>query len=195
MSNFNHQSIRHSLLLIVGLWLPSVLVSANTDNPKRQQQSAKAPAETVQYGQLVGNWKVRQYGLDNKGEWKEGGSADWNFYWILGGAAIQDDWIAPSLKDPAPESGRQLGTNIRIYNPKLKQWEMAWASNTGAKVDTFTAVEKDGSIVMRGIYTGVETRITFYDINQKTFSWKMETQTKETGTWKEVYRIEAKRMK
>ena len=71
---------------------------------------------------------------------------------------------------------------------------MAWASNTGAKLDTFVATHQDGALVMKGQYNGAETRITFHDITAAHFSWKMERQNKETGQWIEIYRIEADRV-
>ena len=141
---------------------------------------------------LLGNWRIKDFQLDKNGKWQPAGGADWNFYSILNGAAIQDDWIAPSLTQPEPKRGRQFGTNIRIYNPDKKQWQMAWIANTGKKVETFKAVEKEGQIIMDGNYNGTNTRITFYDISSKNFSWKMEQENKgEKGTtWKVVYKIE-----
>ena len=82
-----------------------------------QQQSTSAAPETAQFGSLVDSWKIRDFAPDDKGSWIEQGGADWNFYWILGGTAIQDDWIAPGMDSPAPATGRQFGANIRIYNP------------------------------------------------------------------------------
>jgi len=158
-----------------------------------QQLSKKAPSETMQFGRLVGNWAISDSGLDKEGNWISGPGADWNFYWILNGTAIQDDWISPPLDKTEPEKGRQFGTNIRIYNPKLKQWEMAWASNNGAKVDTFKAKAEGESVVMKGFYAGAETKITFFNISKNHFSWKMEQQDKDTKAWKEVYRIEGER--
>lgn len=174
-------------------FLPQINSVNATDAISNQQQSESAPEETSQYGRLVGRWSVQDFGLSAEGEWQEGPGADWHFYWILGGTAIQDDWISPGLNKPAPERGRQLGTNIRIYNPRLEQWEMAWASNTGAKVDTFTATADDQNIVMRGIFNGIDSRITFHDITGQHFSWKLEQKQKETDDWKEIYRIEADR--
>ena len=123
---------------------------------------------------LIGNWSIEDYQLDKQGKWQPAGGADWNFYSILDGSAVQDDWIAPSLSKPAPSAGRQYGTNIRILNKDTKEWQMAWMSNTGKKVENFTAKEVDGKIVMRGLYQGSETRITFFDISDSQFSWIME---------------------
>lgn len=151
------------------------------------------------FNNLIGNWRIADYSLNPDGEWQAAGGADWNFYPILNGTAIQDDWIAPSLNKPAPEQGRQFGTNIRIFNQKNKQWHMAWMANTGQKVDTFKATEKDGKIIMMGDYQGKSTRITFFDFKPNNFSWTMETenqqQASEKATWKVIYKIEGTRVK
>ena len=161
----------------------------------RQQQSPHASAQTSQFGQLVGDWKIKDYSLNPQGKWLEGNGANWNFYWILGGTAIQDDWISPSLDKPEPDKGRQYGTNIRIYNPKQGQWDMAWASNSGAKIDTFSAREKNRQLIMRGLFNGRDSKITFFDITATHFSWKLEQKNVSSGEWSKVYRIEASRIK
>jgi hypothetical protein len=149
-----------------------------------------APKETQQFASLMGNWRITDSSLNKDGKWIAGSGADWNWYTILNGHAIQDDWIQPPLSKKVPVGKRQFGTNIRIYNPKEKRWEMAWASNAGKKIDTFKAKASEGRVVMRGLYAGNETRITFFNMKPKTFDWKMEVQSKTDKTkWKEVYRI------
>ncbi|MCW8876538.1 MAG: hypothetical protein OQJ89_01680 [Kangiellaceae bacterium] len=146
---------------------------------------------------LIGEWSIKDFSLSKEGKWQPAGGADWNFYPILNGAAIQDDWISPAMDKPAPKSGRQLGTNIRIFNQKTNEWQMAWIANTGQKVETFKAIELDGKIVMLGKYQGNDTRITFFDITESTFSWTMEVSSKSGSdekvqpSWKVVYKIEA----
>ena len=127
---------------------------------------------------------------------QQGRGADWNWYTILDGHAIQDDWISPSLSVEVEEGKRGFGTNIRIYNPTDKRWNQIWVSSNSRKFDNFTATFIDGKIVMRGFYVGNETRVTFYDMKENTFDWKMEFQDKDNPeVWKEVYRIHGDRKK
>lgn len=183
-------------IAITSIGLLSPLGAANSkEDINVQQQSPKAPEQTSQFGRLVGNWQIKDSFIDAKGNWQPGAGAQWRFYWILGGSAIQDDWISPAPDKPAPKAGRQYGTNIRIYNPKLNHWEMAWAANNGGKVDTFIATAKGDDVVMTGNFNGNDTQITFYAIKASQFSWKMEQKDKTTNQYKEVYRIEAKRIK
>jgi len=185
---YTFQSFMVTLFSVV-LFSTYAVASAPSET---QQQSKNAPVQTEQFARLLGHWKIQDYRLDEDNQWQEGPGAQWHFYWILDGNAIQDDWISPALDQPAPETGRQYGTNIRIFNPKLKHWEMAWVSNTGAKVDIFTAKSRSGNLIMKGNYNGIATRITFYDMDLK-FSWKMERKSHIDQQWHEIYRIKAKR--
>ena len=142
--------------------------------------------------QLLGHWQIADSSLDAEGKWLPGPGADWHFYPILNGHAVQDDWTAPPLSQPAPASGRQYGTNIRIYNTKKSQWEMAWASSKGQQVDTFVATETDTAIIMTGLFNGQHSKITFYDIKANSFLWKLEYQQSD-NSWQAVYRIKASR--
>jgi hypothetical protein len=160
-----------------------------------QVMSKNAPPQTIHYGRLVGKWEIKDSSLGKDSKWQAGPGANWNFYWILGGSAIQDDWISPGYKTPAPAKGRQYGTNIRIFNPKTDQWEMAWAANTGKKIDTFKATSDEKSMIMNGVYYDQPTRITFYDISDSRFSWKMEKQDAKSKHWQAVYKIEGYKIK
>ena len=172
-----------SLLLTTGVWGATVSVDLHPN----------AAPETMQFARLVGEWKITDYSLDQNGEWQQGPGADWNWYLILNGFAVQDDWISPPLADPEPEAGRQFGTNIRIYNPAENRWDLAWASNNGQQVDTFVAVADGDDVVMTGIFGGRPSRITFFDITDTTFDWRLEFQNPEDETWAEVYRIHGDR--
>lgn len=142
--------------------------------------------ENTLFNKMIGQWKIKDWSLNKEGKWQEANGADWSFYKILNGNAIQDDWISPSMDVKTDK--RQFGTNIRIYNPKKAQWEMAWMASTGQKLDTFTAVEYKDKVVMSGFYAGANSKITFYNMTSQSFEWKLELEQKDK-TWLEVYRI------
>jgi hypothetical protein len=71
---------------------------------------------------------------------------------------------------------------------------MAWASNSGNHVDTFEAKLMNNALVMNGLYNGIDTRISFYDITKNHFLWKMERVNPKTSKWREIYRIDATRL-
>ena len=107
------------LFLFILLLLSQAVFSSET-----VQSSDKAKAITMEntlFNHLIGNWDIQDWTLDPKGEWQKGPGADWNWYKILDGQAIQDDWISASLSLSLDPGKRQFGTNIRIYNPKKNQ--------------------------------------------------------------------------
>ena len=153
-----------------------------------------APPETAQFGQLVGIWDIKDETLQPDGTWKTNEGAEWIWYYVLDGHAIQDDWIAPPRNVPAGEAPRRYGTNLRIYNPATQQWDLAWISNLDRKLSTFTATMQDNALVMRSAEAdGQPSRITFFDITPTTFEWKLELE-QEDGSWAEVYRIHGTRL-
>jgi hypothetical protein len=189
MKCFNIRLVKQLFFLI----LVTAGFTTSTIHAKQIDKNENNP-----FAKLVGNWTIKDFTLTKSGEWQELGGADWNFYWILDGAAIQDDWISPGMSKPAPENGRQLGTNIRIFNPKTSEWEMAWISNGGKKLENFSAKNIKDTVVMNGDYQGIPTRITFYNIRKNHFSWKMERPKKNdkgelTDDWRVIYKIEGTR--
>jgi len=184
-----------SLLVVVGCTQPQAspptpaapaAFNPGTLNPN-------APPETAQFGQLVGQWTIRDENRQPDGSWVEGAGAEWNWYYVLDGYAVQDDWIAPIPNAPDGGPSMQYGTNLRIYNPQAQQWEMAWTSSTGPSIATFTATQEGDSLVMLGIFAaGRPNRITFFDITENTFEWKLEIQ-QQNESWQEMYRIHGTR--
>ena len=172
------------------VWIVLVFVLSTASQAEAGQLSAQIENSLLK--KLLGNWEISDSSLDPQGQWQPGQGASWHFYPILNGHAIQDDWVAPALSQAEPDSGRQYGTNIRIYNPKRNQWDMAWASIKGQKVDTFTAVEKAASIIMSGQFNEATARITFFNLKAHSFEWKLELK-QANETWLEVYRLSAKR--
>jgi hypothetical protein len=169
------------------LWCCAQALAGNNSPALSEQLSASL------FSQLIGDWQITDQSLDQQGQWQPGPGASWVFYPVLNGHAIQDDWISPPTDQPAPDSGRQYGTNIRIYNPREQRWEMAWMSVKGQQVDTFYATEDERHIIMTGQFNGRSSRITLYEITAVSFQWKLEFHDEADDSWLEVYRIQGQR--
>ena len=153
-----------------------------------------SPNHHKDFHDLIGKWEIQDEILTPEGTFQSGQGAQWHFYEILNGQAVQDDWIAPPFgTELTANQKRQFGTNIRIYNPEQQRWEMAWASSSDRKIDVFTATTSDDRITMTGNFNGAPSRITFFDITANTFSWSLERQSVTEDQWRVVYRMEAKR--
>ncbi len=156
---------------------------------------AEAPPETALLGQLVGVWEAEQTFRNRDGSWSEKKThAEWRWYYILDGHAIQDDWIKPPMSDTLSETQRVFGTNIRIYNAGSHQWEMAWIDTNKRRTATFTAVNLEGRVIMTGQNAaGHPIRNTFYDMTETSFKWEQEWTRDGGTTWFPVARISCTR--
>lgn len=160
---------------------------SDSENRAETKLNPDAPKETELLGQLAGVWNAEQSFINNDGTWGDKKShAVWKWYYILDGHGIQDDWITiDSLNNEII-----TGTNIRIYNPKEKQWYMAWIDKTNRRLATFTAVNDDGKVIMDGTNAkGRHIRNTFFNISENTFDWKQEWTFDEGKSWVVVTKI------
>ena len=152
-----------------------------------------APPETELLGRLAGVWDIEQENRNQDGSWREAGQAEWRWYYILDGHAIQDDWIKPPSSDTTAAK-RSFGTNIRIYNADTRQWEMSWIDSNNRKTSTFTAVNRDGNVIMSGENAaGRKIRNTFLNIRENSFEWVQEWTFDDGESWVPVSRIRGTR--
>lgn len=150
-----------------------------------------APKETAQFGQLAGIWNAEQTSRNKDGTWSEKTTdAEWRWYYILDGHAIQDDWYSPDSTNTL----QWVGTNIRIYNPDEKQWHMAWIDKTNRRLATFTATLEHDEIIMQGTNAkGRKIRNIFSDISAESFNWTQQWTLDGGKSWVEVARIHCTR--
>ncbi len=183
-----------------------------TDCPHAQQSEARdssrmafhsgnlhpnAPSETAMFGQLAGIWDAYQVKRNRDGTWsRDTTHAEWRWYYILDGHAIQDDWISLKMNNDSTTTPQVVGTNIRIYNPEEKQWHLAWIDKTNRRLATFTAMHEDGRVIMTGHNAqGRLIRNTFSNMTAQAFDWRQEWTADEGKTWFAVAKIWCKRRK
>ena len=102
---------------------------------------------------------------------------------------MQDIFYA-GVEPANTKSATFSGTNIRIYNPKDKIWNMAWFDTNNRKIGIFTAVEKKDTILMEGKNAlGREIRNVFSDISETKFTWTQFWTFDDGKTWIDVSKI------
>lgn len=158
-----------------------------------------APPELMHWGKMVGRWSTTEESLSpNTGEWVPSEGADWDFHWAFNGWGIADNYTSPPLSEPLDyEAARQRGINLRIYNPVDKKWVLTWLTVGASKALTMTAVSSDDEIIMLSDEANAQgrySRITFFDMTEDTFEWKLEW-SNDQNLWVEVYRIHGTRRK
>lgn len=147
----------------------------------------EAPQETEQFGQLAGIWDAQQTIRNRDGSWSDKTTkAEWRWYYILDGQAIQDDWFSAD----SANNLQWVGTNIRIYNPDEKQWYMAWIDKTNRKLATFISTYEDGIMTMDGTNAkGRHIKNIFSNLSKESFDWVQQWTFDEGKTWVEVTKI------
>ena len=158
-----------------------------------------APAELRQYGQLVGTWSCKTSSRQQDGTWKDNPTeATWTWFYSLNGHAVQDVWQSPPSTAGGPGG---IGTNLRVYDPEAKRWDIAWTTAAQRQFDRFTAVYQGGAIEMRGDlparspFPALSAKITFYSITDASFDWKYEGTALGSDTgWNEFSRIHCSRV-
>ena len=156
-----------------------------------------ASPELEHWAELIGQWSTEEESLKPDGSgWEPSRGADWEFSYAFGGWGIQDNYTSPPLDIGVDdERTRQRGTNLRIYNTALNKWVTTWLTTASPQPETFSATSDGQEIVMRSEAAnslGFHSRITFFDITESSFEWKLEW-SQDQEKWKEVYRIHATR--
>ena len=181
--------LRNSLIISAIMILSLSILGQERFDPRRLNPDA--PKETEQFGQLAGIWNAEQNVRNKDGTWSdETTRGEWRWYYILDGHAIQDDWFGADTTSRF----QWVGTNIRIYNPEERQWNMAWIDKNNRRLATFTATQVNERIIMEGTNAkGRQIKNIFSNINEKSFDWSQQWTFDGGGTWLEVARIHCRR--
>ena len=186
------------LVFFIAISFSVSAIQKKNDTGKRGKKNGSmklnpdAPEETAMLGQLAGTWNAEATVRNRDGSWSEKKvKAIWDWYYILDGHGVQDDWFTID----AAGKRHHYGTNIRIYNSDDKLWHMAWIDIHDRKLAIFTAVNENGSVIMTGISSsGRKVRNTFHDITHDSFDWYKEWTNDDGKTWFGVSRIHCTRM-
>jgi hypothetical protein len=152
-----------------------------------------APPQLSHLKSIIGQWSTREESRKQDGSgWQPSKGADWDFFWAFDGWGIQDNYTSPPKSQKLDdESSRQRGTNLRIFNSAEKKWVLTWLTPNSVTPQNFTATSTLDSMIMLSDSPdarGNHHRITFYDIKEQSFEWKLEW-SQDQETWLEVYRI------
>ncbi len=151
------------------------------------------PAEVAKWGKLVGNWDIIVEMIGEDGNVAQSFDAEWNWFYIMNGLAIQDVFILPKRAENIEPSNYFIGTGIRIYDENSKTWQTSWIDTSTKRIELREAISTDQDIVIiHHTSDGDKLRYTYYDINDESFKWKQES-ADEGGSWKVTQTVVAKR--
>ncbi len=147
-----------------------------------KKDSTPLSPSSPDFTNFIGEWDCQIWNLGQDGNWQEA-KAKWVWKYILDGKGIQDFWYGPT----------SMGTNVRIFNPKEKQWMNTWIENGGNTISGIwqARTEADKTIVMTDKENSF--KIYFFNITEDSFDWKWEVRQKD-GSMKTVVKIKGKRV-
>ena len=157
------------------------------------------PAETEQFGKLVGVWECVETQLDPRtGEVRQEARAIWAWRYVLGGFGLQDFWYqSPEDYPYSAQMGRGLGLlQLRVFDSRAGVWRVAMINNTGGQTPgqvfrTFTARAVGEELVMTFDQQadGPTRRIVFSNISANRFEWRAEMFGPDGEDWVVLSRI------
>ena len=142
----------------------------------------------AQFGRYIGDWTMTSETLSREDgkTWQKSNNAQWNFKCVGNGIAVQDFWI--------PETGG-YGSNLRMYDPNTKKWDIAWVS-TGTPAMSHISAKQDeaGNIIMHYV-TPIPTplrRITFFTPTAEGWDWHLDMSQDGGENWLTVVKMQAR---
>jgi hypothetical protein len=142
--------------------------------------NASLGEEAQTFDRLVGTWEA-DFTFPKPDGTVSRKKGELHFGWVMDGYAVQDLWIG------YPTQGRQersVGTTIRFYDAKLKQWRIVFIDPQFNYVVTTQGGREGDRIVLRGVDTdGLPIRWTFRDITPASFHWQGEKSHDGGKTW------------
>lgn len=175
---------------------PAVAVAPLT--PMLEALSAQGPhhehADKLNlFGQFVGTWEVDVVNHLSDGT-REAARGEWHFGWILQGRAVQDVWIAPSRTEQQQHdlAFYEYGTAVRVYDPKLDHWHVAWSGPIRSMQILFVARERGDEIVLEGAEAGAVLQWIFSEIKPRSFRWRSQIPT-DGGGWRVIQEMSLRR--
>src|ERR1051325_1233565 len=174
-------------------------------NPFATALIAHAPAPDLAeqlklYGQFIGAWQAEGEaflpdGARRRHYWKI------YFAWVLEGRALQDVWMRRARRGPhvgqsqpwGPFSN-QYGTTLRLYDPKIDAWRVAWIDPAaGYRADLVGRADANGLFQEGTCSDGARLRWIFSDIRSRSFRWRAEVSRDEGAKWHKALELLAER--
>lgn len=171
---------------------PADIESKQAVKPVLGKLNPNAPKETIQIGQLIGEWDCISKDLvsiEDSAVWFTN-DATWKWEYILGGHALLNNWWQEDTS-PNPVTKEYFAAGIFIFNPETELWEASIMNSRPHKISPKFQLYYQNEKLQMHDGSG-KWLVTFFDIKQDTFEWKYEILT-ETGNWKAISRISARR--
>ncbi len=139
------------------------------------EMNINASETTKDWGKLVGNWNIVFEAVDESGKVQQSFEAEWNWFYILDGYAIQDVFILPPRNLAKKTDSPFYGVGVRIFDEDTNKWQSVWVDTSNKKLEFREATSTAEQITMYQTNAkGEKLRITYFDMAPSSFEWKQE---------------------
>ncbi len=159
------------LLFLFLLLFPMLALSQNSMQADYSKKHPEGLPQLDDYAEMIGRCQCESVRRDANGNWPDTVSMTWQFKYILGGTAIQD------------ETWKEDGTytsSVRQFNADSAKWVVTYFSSTTPSIPAgwWTGLER-GEKDQMTLYrpqkapNGMDgySRLKFYDISEKGYKW------------------------
>jgi hypothetical protein len=147
------------------------------------------------FGRFIGSWEL-DWSRPGDPNAPVGVRGDLHFGWVLGGLAVQDVWVVPSVGTSGAGDPRYgfHGSTIRFFDPQLGGWRSTWIEPLNGRVRKFIGREVEGEIHLVSLDEQPLLRWRFTEISADRFVWLGEWSDDEARTWQLEERMVASRV-
>jgi hypothetical protein len=136
--------------------------------------------EAQTFDRLVGTWDA-DFTFPKPDGTVSRKKGELHFGWVMDGYAVQYLWIGYPAE---AQKERTIGTTLRFFDTKLKQWRIVFINPQSGYVVTTQGGREGDRIVLRGVDTdGLPIRWTFREITPASFHWQGEKSHDGGKTW------------
>lgn len=136
--------------------------------------------EADTYGRFIGTW-IGEYRDTSVDGTLRTGPMEVHFAWVLQGRAVQDLWIARDADAQAQR--RTYGTTIRVYDPDIDAWRVAWINPPHNTRSELIGRRVGDDVVQTGYFADRPAKWIFTDVTPGSFSWRGYVLEPDGVTW------------
>ncbi|MDD4051562.1 MAG: DUF1579 family protein [candidate division Zixibacteria bacterium] len=163
------------------LFLPVPLLTADSTRAEAPSMMMGAPAEMKMIAALAGTWDVAMKArMDPSQPWSETRGICLNTL-VLDGCGLEQKF------DGQMPMGPYRGIGMIAFHRGIGKWQYTWMDNMFGAMGYYLGTFADGKLVVSGedVMPGITmwTRITTYNITDKSYEWTMESSMDGGKAW------------
>lgn len=158
------------LLFFILTVMPAMLFAQSATEINYFKKHPEALPQLDDYAEMIGQCQCKSVRRNADGTWPDTTSMTWQFKYILGGTAVQDEtWKADGT----------YTSSVRQFHPDSARWVVTYYSSSSPSIPAswWTGKERQGNQLLlyrpQKAPNGMDgySRLKFYDISEEGYNW------------------------